>query len=103
LGATAAVLARRERQVVLRLRPRWLLGAVRPAASLGGDVLPLVRVLVTRGALRRDGGGRTVELPFAQTGGDRDEASYRVLTQTLGALGPHTIVLHRERARGARH
>jgi len=100
LGATAAVLVRRERQVVLRLRPGWALAALRPVASLVGDLVPLVRVLVTRGALRRDGGGRTVELPFAQVGEGRDETSYRVLTETLGSLGPNTIVVDVDRARG---
>jgi multisubunit Na+/H+ antiporter MnhE subunit len=93
LGATAAVLVRQQRRTLLRPRARWLRSAWRPALALVSDLWPLARVLVVRGVLRRRETGRLTSVPFAQTGHDPREAAFRVLTATLGSLGPNTIVL----------
>jgi len=93
LGATAAVLVRQQRRTLLRPRARWLRCVWRPARSLVTDVWPLAKALATRGVLRRGGAGRVSELPFDVAGDDPREAAYRVLTATLGSLGPNTIVL----------
>src|SRR5919197_2411085 len=68
IGATGAVLVRQQRQVLLRPRARWLRGAWRPLIGLVGDLVPLARVLVERGILRRGGGGGLAGVPFEATG-----------------------------------
>jgi multisubunit Na+/H+ antiporter MnhE subunit len=93
IGATAAVLVRRERQVILRPRARWLTTAWRPLLAFFTDVWPLARALVVRGILRRPGQGKIVELPFDAVADTPREAAFRVLTATLGSLGPNTIVV----------
>jgi multisubunit Na+/H+ antiporter MnhE subunit len=93
LGATAAVLVRHERRIVLRPRARWLRGAWRPVLALFADLWPLARALVVRGLLRRDETGRVVEVPFAAVADTPREAAFRVLTAAVGSLGPNTIVV----------
>jgi multisubunit Na+/H+ antiporter MnhE subunit len=93
IGATAAVLVRQERQVVLRPRARWLATAWRPLLAFFADLWPLARALVVRGVLRRTGEGRLVEVAFEAVGDTPREAAFRVLTATLGSLGPNTIVV----------
>jgi multisubunit Na+/H+ antiporter MnhE subunit len=104
-AASAAVLVRARRQVVLRPRLRWLAGAWRPALGMVADLRPLVRALVSRGVLRHDERGALVELPFAAVGDDPEEAAYRVLTQVLGSMAPNTMVaaVDRERRRVVVH
>jgi multisubunit Na+/H+ antiporter MnhE subunit len=99
VGATAAVLVRQERQVVLRPRLRWLTGAWRPVLALGGDLWPLARALLRRGVLRRPERGEFVELPFEAVADTPRDAAFRVLTSTLGSLGPNTIVVDVDRER----
>lgn len=101
IGASGAVLVRRQRERVLRPRARWLLAAWRPLLGLATDVVPLVRALVLRGILRRPGTGALLELPFDAGDEDdpRDEA-YRVLTQALGSLAPNTLVVDVDARRG---
>jgi multisubunit Na+/H+ antiporter MnhE subunit len=93
LGATAAVLVRRQRRVVIRPHARWLLLAWRPALAMVRDLRPLAVTLVQRGILRRPGTGTIHELPFDVTGDDPASHGYRVLTATYGSAGPNTIVL----------
>jgi multisubunit Na+/H+ antiporter MnhE subunit len=100
IGATGAVLVRRQRHVVLRPRARWLRGAWRPLAGMVGDLVPLTRVLVARGLLRRGGSGALVEVPFDATSDDPEEAAYRSLTEALGSLAPNTVVVDIDRERG---
>lgn len=100
VGATGAVLVRRQRHVLVRPRLRWLRGAVRPVAGLAGDVVPLVRALVTRGVLRRPSRSALVEIPFGATGDEPEEAAYRALTEYLGTLAPNTVVVDIDRERG---
>ena len=93
LGATAAVLVRQQRQVILRPRARWLAGAWRPVAGIVRDLWPLARVLVLRGILRRPSTGRFVELPFDAVADSPRDGAFRVLTASLGSLAPNTIVV----------
>src|SRR5262245_20229804 len=57
LGATAAVLVRRQRLLLVRPRARWIEAAWRPALALVTDLWPLAR------ALRRREPGVVHELP----------------------------------------
>jgi multisubunit Na+/H+ antiporter MnhE subunit len=93
IGATAAVLVRQQRDTVIRPRARWLPAMGRAALSLVTDLWPLGRALVGRGVLRRGDAGTVHELRFDAVGDDPESAAFRVLTATLGSLGPNTIVL----------
>lgn len=93
IGATAAVLVRQQRETVVRPRLRWLPAVGRPLSSLVLELWPLARALVTRGLLRRDETGVVHALPFDAVADEPEQAAYRVLTTTLGSLGPNTIVL----------
>jgi multisubunit Na+/H+ antiporter MnhE subunit len=93
IGATAAVLVRQQRETVVRPRARWLPAVGRAALSLVTDLWPLGRALVARGILRRDQVGVVHELRFDAVGDDPEQAAFRVLTETLGSLGPNTIVV----------
>jgi multisubunit Na+/H+ antiporter MnhE subunit len=100
IGATGAVLVRRERHLLLRPRARWLRGAWRPLAGLITDVLPLTRALVRTGVMRRPSRGALAEIPFDATGDDPEAAAFRALTETLGSLAPNTIVVSVDHERG---
>jgi len=100
IGATGAVLVRGQRRMLLRPRGRWLLRAWRPLLGLVTDLVPLTRVLVTRGVLRRTAPGGLVELPYAHTGDDPTGAAHRALTQVLGSLAPNTVVVDIDEERG---
>jgi len=93
LGATAAVLVRQQRRTLLRPRARWLRSAWRQPLALVRDLGPLARALAIRGVLRRQETGMVTALPFDAVADEPREAAYRVLTATLGSLGPNTIVL----------
>jgi multisubunit Na+/H+ antiporter MnhE subunit len=100
VGATAAVLVRRERPFLLRPRARWLLAAWRPLLALFTDLVPLTRALVLQGVLRRPPTGRLVEVPLAAAGDTPEDVTYRAFTQVLGSLGPNTIVVDTDERRG---
>jgi multisubunit Na+/H+ antiporter MnhE subunit len=93
LGATAAVLVRQQRRLVIRPRARWLKPGLRATAANVTDLAPAAQALVTRGLLRRPVTGTLHVLPFAATGDDPEQAALRVLTATLGSLGPNTVVV----------
>src|SRR2546423_1095425 len=59
LGATAAVLVRSQRRVVLRPRVGWLLGLWKPVAAYPRDLVLVVLALARRAR------GRIVAVPFA--------------------------------------
>src|SRR5690242_11958497 len=90
LGATGALLVRRDRRLLLHPRARWLGAVWRPLLGLGGDLVPLARAL-----LRGHGSGGYVEIPFdARYASDEPEAhAYRALTEILGSLAPNTVVV----------
>lgn len=93
LGATAAVLVRQERQVVVRPRARWFGSVWRPLLAFVGDLWPLTRALVTRGILRRPQTGEVHQFDFPAVRDTPRDAAYRVFTASLGSFGPNTIVL----------
>jgi multisubunit Na+/H+ antiporter MnhE subunit len=93
LGATAAVLVRQQRRIVLRPRARWLGPGLRATAKLVTDLAPLAGAFVTRGVLRRPVTGTLHMLPFAATGDNPEQAALRVLTAALGSFGPNTVVV----------
>src|SRR3954452_5350359 len=93
IGATAAVLVRQQRRMLLRPRARWLRHAWRPALALVTDLRPLARALVVRGGLRRRESGTVHALPFGAVGDDPRAGALRVATTMLGCLGPNTIVV----------
>jgi multisubunit Na+/H+ antiporter MnhE subunit len=101
IGATGAVLVRRERHLFVRPRLRWLRGAVRPVLGLARDVVPLTRALVVTGVLRRPSRSTLTEIPFDATDTEPEEAAYRALTELLGSLAPNTIVVDIDRERGS--
>ena len=100
IGATAAVLVRQERQIVLRPRARWFPPAWRQLLAFFTDVWPLARALVTRGILRRKETGAIHEHDFAATRDTPRDAAFRVLTAGLGSLAPNTIVVDIDDERG---
>jgi multisubunit Na+/H+ antiporter MnhE subunit len=100
IGATAAVLVRRQRPFLLRPRARWFLAARRPLLSLFADLAPLTRALVLQGVLRRPAPGGLVEVPLAARGDSPEAVTHRAFTQVLGSLGPNTIVVDVDEPRG---
>jgi multisubunit Na+/H+ antiporter MnhE subunit len=91
IGATVATLVAR----VVPMSPPPAGAALRALAGVIGDLVPLVRVLVTRGVLRRGGEGALVEVALAA----QDE-SRRAWAETLGSLAPNTVVVDVDQERG---
>src|ERR1700759_333024 len=83
IGATGAVIVRRQRLTLLHPRRKHFRGACRHFVGLFADIVPLTRALVTRrgGALR--------EAPFE----DADDPTARAFAEVLGSLAPNTIVV----------
>jgi hypothetical protein len=94
LGATAAVLVRAQRDVILRPRPRWVLDALSGFGRWPRDLWALARALVQRPA------GRIVEEPFEATGEDPRSAARRALAIAGGTLAPNSIVVEIDAERG---
>jgi len=93
-GATASVIVRAQRDVVLRPRPRWVLEALRPLGRWPRDLWALARALPSRPT------GRIVEEPFAATGEDPRSAARRALAVVGGTLAPNSIVVEIDADRG---
>jgi hypothetical protein len=95
LGATGALLVRRDRPFLLRPRLDWLRGAWRPLLGLFGDLVPLARALAGSGLRGRPPRSGYVERPLepAQAGEDREAAGRQALTEILGSLAPNTVVV----------
>lgn len=100
IGATGAVLVRRQREMLLRPRARWALVALRTVPSLATDLVPLARALWRRGVLGRDEPGAIVDLPYAAFEQTREHAAHRALTEALGSLGPNTVVVDLDEEHG---
>jgi hypothetical protein len=93
-GATAAVVVRARRDVVLRPRLRWILAALRGLLRWPGDLVVLTRALVSRTE------GCIVEEPFSATGDDPHDAARRALAVAGGSLAPNSIVVGIDAERG---
>src|SRR3954471_3093089 len=94
IGASAALVVRQQRRVVLRPRMRWLLRLWRPLALFPRDMWLLVV------ALPRRQRGRFVALPTAPVGDDPHGAAQRVLMQTAASFAPNTYVIGTDLERG---
>jgi hypothetical protein len=95
LGATAAALVRREREVVL-LRPR--------AADVAAELRHVLRwprdLALLAVALVRRPTGEVVETPFEATGSDPRDAGRRALAVAGRSLAPNTVVIAIDEERG---
>jgi multisubunit Na+/H+ antiporter MnhE subunit len=87
IGASAAIVVRQQRRVVLRPRLRWLLRTWRPLAAYPRDTWLLVKALPRRQA------GRFVALPIHVHGDDPHSAAQRVVMQTAASFAPNTYVI----------
>ena len=87
IAASAALVVRQQRQVVLRPRPSWLLGLWRPLVTYPRDIWLLARALPRRRA------GRFVALPSHVEGDDPHAAAQRVLMQVAASFSPNTYVI----------
>lgn len=93
-GATAAVIVRARREVILRPRARWIVAALRSLLRWPGDFVALA------GALVRRPQGRIVEEQFSATGEDPESAARRALAIAGGTLAPNSIVVGIDADRG---
>ncbi len=94
IAATGAVLVRRQRPVLTRIRAAWAPRALRALAGLAGDLPLLAAVLWRRGVLRRAEHGTLVESPFASTERrDPEQAGDRVAAEAIGSLAPAGVVV----------
>ena len=99
IAATAAVVVRSQRRLLLRPRAAWLRCVPGPLARTVTDLVPLARVLWRRGVRRRDERGALVEVPYSAVADDPDDAAHRVFTEALGSLAPNTLVVAIDRER----
>ena len=93
IAATGVVLVRGRRQVLLRPRAVWTIGALREIGRFGPDLVPLATALWRRGVRRADDRGRLVEVPYAAVSDDPEAVAHRVFTEALGSIAPNTIVV----------
>jgi len=101
VAATGAVLVRRQRERLTRVRPVWLLRWLRASAGLVTDLPLLLAVLWRRGVLRRAEHGRIVESPFVATEADDPVAAGdRAAAQAVGSLAPSGVVIDIDVDRG---
>jgi hypothetical protein len=87
LGATAALIVRQGREVVLRPRRADVIAELRHVLSWPRDLVLLVGALVSRPS------GEVVETPFAATGDDAHDAGHRALAVAGRSAAPNTIVI----------
>jgi multisubunit Na+/H+ antiporter MnhE subunit len=100
IGATGATVVRAQRARLLKPRPRMLSGAWRPLLGVFADLVPLTRVLVTRGILRRPTESRVEETPFTALSDSGEDAAERALAEALGSLAPNRVVIGLDHERG---
>ena len=96
LGATAAVLVRQQRRVVLRPDPLWLLRMWRPLAVFPRDTWLIARALLRPRSVR----GRLVAIRIAPGDDLARGAARRVLMQVAGSVAPNTYVIGTDYDRG---
>jgi multisubunit Na+/H+ antiporter MnhE subunit len=101
LGATLAILVRRQRPLLLRPRRAWLWQIPRALLGLVTDLPLLVRVVWRRGILRRPERGALVEVPLESAGpGDAAVAADRVAAQILRSIAPAVVAVEADADRG---
>jgi hypothetical protein len=100
VGATGAVVVRAQRPRLLKPRLRMLRGAPRALLGIFTDLVPLARVLVTSGILRRPAPSRLEETPFTHLSGSGEDAAERAFAEALGTLAPNTVVVGLDHERG---
>ena len=93
-GASAAVLVRAQRRLVIRPQLRWLARLWRPIVLYPRDL-----VLVAL-ALARRTPGHFVAVPFDARDEDPREAARRVLMKSAGSFAPNTYVVGADDDRG---
>jgi multisubunit Na+/H+ antiporter MnhE subunit len=93
ISATATVLVRGQRKVLLRFRVRWLRVLPSLVVSVAGGLIVVARAVWRRGVLRRPERGELVEVPFAAVTDEPETVGRRVLALTLGSVAPDTVVL----------
>lgn len=89
LGAVAAMLVRRGREVLMAPTPAMALQLLRAVRDVPGDLVLLGRVLVRRAAPD----ARTERVPFTATGRDPHDAAARATAVLAGSLAPGSIVI----------
>jgi hypothetical protein len=94
LGATAALMVRQGREVVLRPRGADVVAELRHVLAWPRDLVLLAGALVQRPS------GEVVETPFAATGDDPRDAGRRALAVAGRSAAPNTIVLAVDEERG---
>jgi multisubunit Na+/H+ antiporter MnhE subunit len=94
LGATAAALVRREREVVLRPRLADVAAELRHVLRWPRDFALLAVALVRRPS------GQVVETPFEPTGDQARDAGRHALAVAGRSLTPNTIVIAVDEERG---
>ena len=87
LAASAALVVRQQRLVVLRPRLRWLFRLWRPLLAFPRDIWLLVKALPRRRA------GTFYALSASVHGDDPRNAAQRVLMQTSASFAPNTYVI----------
>ena len=87
IAASAALVVRQQRLVVLRPRLRWLLRLWRPLAAFPRDMWLLVKALPRRRA------GTFYTLRASVHGDDPHNAAQRVLMQASASFAPNTYVI----------
>src|SRR3954451_8692924 len=87
LAASAALVVRQQRVVVLRPRVRWLLRLWRPLVAFPRDMWLLVKALPRRSA------GTFYALPASVHGDDPRSAAQRVLMQSSASFAPNTYAI----------
>jgi multisubunit Na+/H+ antiporter MnhE subunit len=87
IAATAALIVRQQRLVVLRPRLRWLLRLWRPLVAYPRDMWLLARALPRRRV------GRFYALETRLSGDDPQVAAQRVLMQAAASFSPNTYVI----------
>jgi hypothetical protein len=94
MGASAALLVRQERDLVLRPRPRVVAGELRALLSWPRDLALLAQALVRRPR------GRVVEVAFDADNQDPEGAAREAFAVAGRSLAPNRIVIDVDHERG---
>jgi Na+/H+ ion antiporter subunit len=93
IAATGLELARGQRIVGERIRPRWLAAAYRPVLRVPADVVLVSWVAIRQLFHRRGAHGAFRAAPFRCGDQHELESGRAALAQALGSFAPNTIVV----------